>query len=119
MPNPWGIPSERGNQICFNFDCSPDCRNKGFKDVRTHSGTLQNGQEAEKTGKTTLGVKGVTWFSACPKFDVIGGITIDYMHTACLGVTKLLINFWTGSAFKNSAFSVYIYISLPELDKGI
>lgn len=44
------------------------------------------------------GVKGASWLCCLKSFDLIKGMSPDYMHCACLGVTKLLLNLWTDTA---------------------
>ena len=53
---------------------------------RTHDQTQQFAKEAESlrgSGKPNSSVKGVkrmTWSMFLPGFDIISGVTIDYMH---------------------------------------
>ena len=64
---------------------------------RTHDQTLQFAKEAENLKRsgahnsTVKGVKGVIWSMFLPGFDIITGVTIDYMHCVLLGITKMLL----------------------------
>ena len=44
------------------------------------------------------GVKGPSWLCRLKSFDFIKGMSLDYMHCALLGVSKLLLNLWTDTA---------------------
>ena len=35
------------------------------------------------------GVKGPSWLSVIPSFDLIEGVSVDYMHCVLLGVCRL------------------------------
>jgi hypothetical protein len=41
-----------------------------------------------------FGVKGPTWLSCLKSLDFIKGMSVDYMHCALLGVSKLLVSLW-------------------------
>ena len=43
------------------------------------------------------GLKGPTWLMLLTSFDVPKGISPEYMHCACLGVSKLMISLWTNT----------------------
>ncbi|KAI8493892.1 hypothetical protein Bbelb_282390 [Branchiostoma belcheri] len=53
---------------------------------------------------TVFGIKGPSWLNWVPKFDLIKGNSIDYMHGTLLGVTKALMMLWFGSANKNAPY---------------
>ena len=44
------------------------------------------------------GVKGPSWLSCLRSFNFINGMSVEYMHCALLGVSKLLLSLWTDSA---------------------
>lgn len=44
-----------------------------------------------------LGVKGPSWLSTIPSFDMVDGMSADYMHCVLLGVTRMLLRLWFNS----------------------
>ena len=60
-------------------------------DIEMHS------REAISIGKPVLGIKGPSWLSTIPKYDLVGGNVIDYMHCVLLGLTKMLLKLWFDS----------------------
>ena len=44
-----------------------------------------------------FGVKGPSWLSIIPNYNIIQGNVIDYMHCVLLGVTKMLQQLWCDS----------------------
>lgn len=100
----------KGRKTTFQFDYSEECNNRGFRTLRTAEQTKIHAMEAERSSKAVFGVKGVSWLLSSVKFDIIRGVGIDYMHTVCLGITKLLIKFCTDNSFKNEAFSVFKHV---------
>lgn len=72
----------------------------GFE-KRTHDQTLQFAKEAENrkcSGEINSAVKGV-WSMFIPGFDIVSGVTIDYMHCVLLGITKMLLALWTDNSY--------------------
>ena len=69
--------------------------------VRTHSDTIVNAKKAFITQKPEFGIKGPTYLSSIPKYDLIRGTTIDYMHCVLLGVTRLLLGLWFSTEHHN------------------
>lgn len=65
---------------------------------RTSDQQLQHSQEAVIQNKPIYGVKGPSWLSVIPNYNVIQGNVIDYMHCVLLGVTKMLLKLWFDSA---------------------
>ena len=84
----------------------------GYGEERTHEQTLQFA--AESTKKTfasgvpsgVYGVKGFSWFMFIPKFDIIRGVAIDYMHGTLLGVVKMLLQLWMDKSYSSEPWSV-------------
>ena len=52
------------------------------------------------------GVKGYSWFMFVPKFDIIRGVAIDYMHSTLLGVVKMLLTLWSDKSYKGEPWSI-------------
>ena len=85
-----------------------DRETNGEKKQRTHEETVCLAIEAErlkKQGKSntvvTKGVKGLSWSIYFPKFDVISGTVIGYMHSVLLGVVKMLLTLWTDKSYNS------------------
>ena len=95
--------SERGHKIIYPFNLDSDT---GHSTERTHNQTLEFGKAAQtetaKSGKpfSYFGVKGLTWIMYFPRFNVIKGMAIDYMHAILLGVVKMLTTLWFDKAYK-------------------
>ena len=90
----------------FDFDAVP----YGHGEKRTHNQTIDFADQAsdiyKETGKKVHvnGVKGFSWFLFCPKFDLIRGVALDYMHMVVLGVMKMLISIWLDKGNKDKSF---------------
>ena len=64
-----------------------------------------------------------------PKFDIIKGVAIDYMHSTLLGVVKMLLTLWSDKTYKAEPWSVckrmkeieerYLNISPPSCIKRL
>jgi hypothetical protein len=63
------------------------------------------------------GIKGPSWLSLFPLFDIVNGIAIDYMHGVLLGVQKLLISLWFSNTFKGKPFNFCNHVS--EVDERL
>ena len=44
----------------------------------------------------------MTWSMVLPGFDIINGVTIDYMHCVLLGITKMLLTLWTEKSYSSN-----------------
>ena len=62
-------------------------------------------------------MKGPTWLSVVPDFDIIDGVSIDYMHAVLLGVCRLLLRLWLQSCNHNEL--CYIGNQSSLLDKRL
>lgn len=84
----------------------------GHGEPRTHEQTLKFASEAFKESvqdgvkHSVKGVKGYSWFMFVPKFDIIRGVAIDYMHSTLLGVVKMLLTLWSDKSYKSEPWSV-------------
>lgn len=84
----------------------------GHGEPRTHEQTLKFASEAFKqsaqdgTKHSVKGVRGYSWFMFVPKFDIIRGVAIDYMHSTLLGVVKMLLTLWNDKSYKSEPWSV-------------
>ena len=62
-----------------------------------------------------LGVKGPSWLCTIPNFDMIDGMSIDYMHCVLLGVTRMMLHLWLQPRFHKKLW--YIRNNLLVLDE--
>jgi len=89
--------------------------------LRTKEGVIKDSKEIvtiKKQGQkqsNVNGVKGPSWLLLFPKFCIVDGIAIDYMHGVLLGVQKLLIRLWFSKDFVSKPFS--FYQSVCKVDK--
>lgn len=72
--------------------------------IRTHNDLLETYKKLRC--KSINGVKTVSCMIAAPKFDLINGFTIDYMHCGLLGVENKFFDLWFNS--KNHKKPFYI-----------
>lgn len=72
--------------------------------MRTHNGVLNTYEKLKST--PINGVKAISCMIAACDFDLVNGFSIDYLHCALLGVTRLLMNLWLNS--ENHAKPFYI-----------
>ena len=102
--------SSKGHTHAYPFDV----RNlqTGHGEPRTHEQTLEFAAEATKKSaqkgiqNSVNGVKGYSWFMFVPKFDIIRGVAIDYMHSTLLGVVKMLLTLWSDKSYKGEPWSI-------------
>ncbi|CAH1267164.1 Hypp3965 [Branchiostoma lanceolatum] len=114
-----------------NFGC-PKCEQKGEHKAykhqykyqsnnpkgprRTHQGTKAHVAAAMDSTQAVFGIKGPSWLTTVPHFDLIEGMAIDYMHGVLLGVTKKLIHFWFDETAKNKGKPWYCGRRKAEVD---
>ena len=63
---------------------------------------------------TVNGIKGPSWLSFCPKFDMVNGVAIDYMHGVLLGIQKLLLRLWFTKEFSSRPFSYFTKVNVVD-----
>ena len=85
--------------------------------LRTAEGTDEHSREAIATGNPVFGVKGPSWLSVVPGYNVIEGDTVDYMHCVLLGVTKMLLKLWFDSKHSNELW--YCGNQIEEADSKL
>ena len=106
--------SERGHTMAYPFHVKGHQNEEGGQgtdstartfEKRTHDQTLQFAKEADQLkgsgepDSAVKGVKGLMWSMLLPGFDIITGVTIDYMHCVLLGITKMLLTLWTDKSY--------------------
>lgn len=60
------------------------------------------------------GVKGPSWLTVVPSFDLIQGMSFDYMHCVLLGVCRFLLSLWLQPSHHQQLY--YIGTSTSDLD---
>ena len=88
--------------------------------LRTHEHTKDCAKQAKDSGQAVYGVKGLSWLSTLPTFDLVRGTMIDYMHAVCArksGVVCLLLNLWFSS--KNSSKPWYLGKFRRSIDSSL
>jgi hypothetical protein len=95
--------SATGRTTAYPYDTDSST---GHGPLRTHGETVEIAMSAERSGCTDRGVKGFSPLLAIPKFDIIRGVTVDYMHCVLLGVTKKLLNLWTDPSYKDQVWYI-------------
>jgi hypothetical protein len=83
-------------------------------ELRDVKSTIMNAKATLKNRKPVFGVKGPSQLMRCPKFNIIFGFVVDYMHCVDLGVTRMLANLWLDS--RNHVASWYIGTKLDQLN---
>ena len=81
---------------------------------RTSDLQLQHSKKAVIQNEPICGVKGPSWLSVIPNYDVIKGNVINYMHCVLLGVTKMLLKLWFDS--KHAGELWYCGTKIQEAD---
>ena len=81
--------SVNGTMLSFPYDVH---YSDGHTTNRSHLETLKNAKVAEERSLTQLGVKGFSMLFQVPGFDIIRGVTIDYLHCVLLGVQRCYCN---------------------------
>ena len=61
-----------------------------------------------------FGVKGPSWLCVIPGFDVIDGVSTDYMHCVLLGVCRLLLRLWLQSCHHKELWYIGNQLSLLD-----
>ena len=95
----------------------------GHGQDRTHKQTQEFAASAMRQtavdGKPSSvnGVKGYSWAMFIPKFDIIRGVGIDYMHCALLGVVKMLLSLWVNKHYHKEPWS--LSKKLNDIDKRL
>jgi len=106
--------SERGSMMSFPYDTSEKNRQMGHPANRLLSETLEFAKTAEEKSKSECGVKGFSILYHIPSFDIIRGVTVDYMHCVLLGVQKMLFHHWTDNCHKNEQYYIGDFVNIID-----
>lgn len=112
-----GETSERGKGHTHVFpyiSANPKGPERTVYDVHRDAQQAMNNLEQRKTGYSVNGVKGPSWLTFSPNFNIVKGISIDYMHGVLLGVQKLLLRLWFSSEFKSKDFSFHEHVHIVD-----
>lgn len=82
---------------------------------RSHTKSINEMKMAYMSGKIINGFKGISTLAVLPKFDIINGFPIDYMHSVLLGVVKTMLDIWFDS--KNHGMPYYIGLKIKCVDE--
>lgn len=102
----------RGHTHIFPFQ-----QNNPKGPPRSNENVLLDAQaviDSARINYSVNGVKGPSWLSFCPKFDIVNGISIDYMHGVLLGVQKLMLRLWFTKEFASKPFSFFSKLSIVD-----
>ena len=77
--------------------------------ARTHEETVILARKAEDLQSPHFGVKGFSVLLKVPQFDIIKGISIDYMHCVLLRVMKCLLYLWLYAKHKGCDYFIGSY----------
>lgn len=92
--------SARGHVHVYPFQTDDPCG-----PPRTHDETKNiHARQAADLGKPVCGIKGPSWLSYLPSYDLIKGTAIDYMHCILIGVTNKMIGFWFDPTHSNEDY---------------
>ena len=80
--------------------------------ARTHESIMLAAEEAEASGHTVDGIKGISVLAY--SLDLVDGIPVDYMHAVLEGVTRWLLHAWFNSENHREAF--YLGRSARQID---
>ena len=109
--------SKRGHTHIFPFNLNTK---DGHSSARTHEQTLSFGREAQwqtivnRKPAVVCGVKGISWSLFYPKYDVVRGTSIDYMHSVLLGVVHMLMSLWFDKVYKKESWCIGSHINLID-----
>lgn len=60
------------------------------------------------------GVKGPSWLTTVPQFDLIKGMSFDYMHCVLLGICRLLLRLWLQSSHHEELWYIGTKVTLVD-----
>ena len=106
------VPSGNGHTRTYPFNLEQD---SGHAPRRTHEETKRDAVDAHSQQRRVNGVNNnFSWGLVLPEFDVIRGVTVDYMHAVLLGVVKMLMSLWFLKAHSKEPWSCCGSINLCD-----
>lgn len=109
------VKSGKGHARVYLFN-KEHASKLGHADIRDSSSTKKHAIAAYKKRQdgfkkfAVLGVKEISWGLVMPKFDIIRGVPIDYMHAVLLGVVKEMLSLWFDKEYSKSPWSCKLKI---------
>lgn len=98
----------KGHTMVFPYNLqSPKGPERTLLSALEDAKTSVQRKMAGDKNSTIDGIKGPSWLMLIPKFHIIHGIAIDYMHGVLLGVQKLLLRLWFAKEFSTKHFSFH------------
>ncbi|XP_066934755.1 uncharacterized protein [Clytia hemisphaerica] len=103
------VKAGKGHTHCFPFNHN---NVNGHAKTRTHESMIEHATKAQnqmmESGQESkvCGVKGLCWPMMLPRFDIVNGLGLDYMHNTLLGVIKMLMKLWFFKNYKKCAWYV-------------
>lgn len=109
--------SATGNSHIYPYKSDSD---DGHDNLRTSEETKATAYKVEaeyledrrRDAVPGMGVKGVSFLMAFPKFDLIRGTGIDYVHCVLLGVLKMIIGLWIDLDHKDQQWPLRSHIDV-------
>ncbi|CAC5363251.1 unnamed protein product [Mytilus coruscus] len=96
----------KGQTRVFPFDeANPKGPERTVHNVIENAHQTLNGTNGASS--VVKGIKGPSWLSFFPEFDIVNGIAIDYMHGVLLGVQKLLLELWFAQKHSSKPFNFF------------
>ena len=85
--------------------------------TRTTAQLEKFSRQAIEKGETVSGIKGPSWLSTIPNYNIVDGNCLDYMHCVLLGVTKMLLKLWFDSEYHGELW--YCGAKIEEADSKL
>ncbi|XP_071855315.1 uncharacterized protein [Apostichopus japonicus] len=103
------VPKGRGHVMTYPYDFPPPEQRsqRGMEDQAIRLGS----------GMPREGVKEISPLLVLPRFDIVRGFPVDYMHAVCEGVGQHLLNLWFDRTHHNEEW--FIGDSLSTVDERI
>lgn len=106
-------PSERFQGVKHIFPSSDPPH-----ELRTHRSFCQDAIRARQTGQKQNGIKpDPSPLLLLPKFNIVSGFPVDYMHAVCEGVVDRLVSLWFDTCYSQEPW--YIGRQMPSIDQRI
>ena len=112
------VTSKKGHKLIYPFNYENTC---GHEKLRDHKSFVSIAKQVEKstteTGKIVpqYGLKGCSWPMVFPKFDIVRGAAIDYMHLVLIGVLRMLMKLWFDQSHRKADWFMGGYVQ--EIDQ--
>ena len=92
----------------------PYIQNNPAGPERNSKNLEKDARKATDSGEPVLGIKGPSWLSMVPDYNVLSGNTIDYMHCVLLGVTSMIVKLWFDSEHSQELWYCGNHVTLAD-----